>query len=145
MKQLFAFMVMLLSASMLYAQDIITLRTGETINGKVSEVGINEVKYYKSSNLQGPVYVAAKADIGQIVYENGSNDVFTTTQPANTVLVQQPVPKTVIIEQPIRRRNFWNNGWWYPVMSTHIGLGLYCGYYSGHHGGYNGGHRGRHH
>jgi len=74
MKQLLAFIVMLLSASMLYAQDIITPRSGETINGKVSEVGINKVKYYKSSNLQGPVYVAAKADISQIVYENGSKE-----------------------------------------------------------------------
>jgi len=36
MKQLFAFVVMLLSASILYAQDIITLRSGETINGKNS-------------------------------------------------------------------------------------------------------------
>ena len=52
MKQLFVIMTMLLSASVLYAQDIITLRTGETINGKVYEVGITEVKYYKSSNLQ---------------------------------------------------------------------------------------------
>lgn len=135
MKQLFVFIVMLSSASMLSAQDIITLRTGETIDGKVSEVGINEVKYYKYSNLQGPVYVAAKADVSQILYENGSRDVFTTTQPAVTVAVQQPV----------RRRSFWNSGWLYPVVSTHIDLGHHGSYYGGHHDSYFGGHHGGHH
>jgi hypothetical protein len=79
MKQLLVFIMMLLSASFVYAQDIITLRTGETINAKVSEVGINEVRYFKSSNINGPVYVAAKADISQIVYENGNKDVFNAT------------------------------------------------------------------
>ncbi|XVJ65050.1 MAG: hypothetical protein HEQ40_02315 [Lacibacter sp.] len=137
MKQLFVFIVMLLSASFLYAQDIITLRTGETINAKVSEVGINEVRYLKSSNINGPVYVAAKADISQIVYENGNKDVFNATaQQPTTVIVQQP--QTVYAEQPVRRRSFWNNGWLYPVVSTHIDFG--------HHGGYYyGGHHGRHH
>ena len=140
MKQLFVFMLML-SASMLYAQDIITLKTGETINGKVSEVGINEVKYYKSSNLQGPLYVAAKTEVSQIVYENGSKDVFASQTP-NTVVVQQAVPQTVIIEQSYRRRNFWNSGLWlYPIVSTHIDLGYHGGfYYGGHHGGHHGHH-----
>lgn len=138
MKQLFAFTVMLLSASFLFAQDIITLRTGETINGKVAEVSTSEVRYYKSSNINGPVYVATKADISQILYENGSKDVFaaTTQQPA-TVIIQQSAPQTVYIENPVRRRNFWNSGWWYPVVTTHIDLG--------HHGSYYGGHHGRHH
>ena len=138
MKQLFAFTVMLLSASFLFAQDIITLRTGETINGKVAEVSTSEVRYYKSSNINGPVYVATKADISQILYENGSKDVFaaTTQQPA-TVIIQQSAPQTVYIENPVRRRNFWNSGWWYPVVTTHIDLG--------HHGGYYGGHHRRHH
>jgi hypothetical protein len=137
MKQLFVFIVMLLSASFLKAQDIITLRTGETINGKVAEVGTTEIRYYKSSNINGPLYVTTKADISQIVYENGSKDVFTAAQQPATVIVQQAVPQTVYVEQPVRRRNFWNNGLWYPVVTTHIDLG--------HHGGFYGGHHGRHH
>ena len=138
MKQLFAFTVMLLSASFLFAQDIITLRTGETINGKVAEVGTSEVRYYKSANINGPVYVAVKTDISQIVYENGSKDVFAAAvQQPTAVIVQQSVPQTVYIENPVRRRNFWNTGWWYPVVTTHIDFG--------HHGGYYGGHHRRHH
>jgi hypothetical protein len=137
MKQLFVFIMMLLSASFAYAQDVITLRTGETINAKVSEVGINEVKYFKSSNINGPLYVAAKAEISQIVYENGNKDVFNATaQQPTTVIVQQP--QTVYAEQPVRRRNFWNSGWWYPVVVTHIDFGHHGGYYyGGHHGGHH--------
>lgn len=137
MKQLFVFTMMLLSASFVYAQDIITLRTGETINAKVSEVGINEVRYFKSSNINGPVYVAAKAEISQIVYENGNKDVFNATaQQPTTVIVQQP--QTVYVEQPVRRRNFWNSGCGYPVTVSHIDLGHHGGYYyGGHHGGHH--------
>ncbi|MBX9890761.1 MAG: hypothetical protein K2Y12_00425 [Chitinophagaceae bacterium] len=137
MKQLFAFIVMLLSASFVNAQDIISLRSGETINGKVAEVGTTEIRYYKSSNINGPVYVVTKTDISQIVYENGSKDIFTAAQQPATVIVQQPVPQTVYVEQPVRRRNFWNSGFWYPVVTTHIDLG--------HHGGFYGGHHRRHH
>ncbi len=78
MKQLFAVLVMLLSASMLFAQDVITLRSGETINGKVAEVGTTEIRYYKVDNADGPVYVASKSDVVQIVYANGTKDVFNT-------------------------------------------------------------------
>lgn len=145
MKQLFAFIGMLLSASSLHAQDVITLRTGETVNAKVSEVGISEVRYFKSSNLNGPIYVTAKADISSIAYENGNKDVFNTTaQQPTTVIVQQPAPQTVYTDQPLRRRYFWNSGWWYPVVVGHIDLGHHGGYYygGGHHGRYYGGHYG---
>ena len=142
MKQLFAFLVMLLSASLLYAQDIITLRSGETISGQIAEVGINEVKYYKSSNLQGPVYIAAKADISQIVYANGSKDVFTSTQQPTTVIVQQPAQQRVIVEQPYRRRTIWNSRLFYPVVSAHIDLGHHGGgHYNNRYSGHGGHHR----
>lgn len=142
MKQLFVFTMMLLSVSFVYAQDVITLRTGETINAKVSEVGINEVKYLKSSNVNGPVYVAVKADISQILYENGTKDVFnSTSQTPTTVIVQQPAPQTVYVQQPVYRRNFWNSGWGHPFIVSHIDIGHHGGYYyGGHHRGHGGHH-----
>ncbi len=143
MKQLLVFMALLLSAAIMYAQDIITLNNGQTINAQVAEVGINEVKYYKSANLQGPVYVAAKSEVRQITYANGSKDVFAITQQQpTTVIVQQPAPQTVIVRQQSRRRNNWNSGWFYPVVSAHIDLGRHGG---GYNRGYGGGHHGRRH
>ena len=142
MKKLFVFMFMLFTASTIFAQDVITLSNGETINGQVAEVGINEVKYYKSSNLQGPVYIAAKSEVRQIIYANGSKDVFAGSQQNTTVIVQQPASQTVIVRQQSRRRNNWNSGWFYPVVSAHIDLGRHGG---GYYRSYGGGHHGRHH
>ena len=130
MKQLFAFLVMLLSASMLYAQDVITLRSGETINGKVAEVGTTEIRYYKADNADGPVYVASKSEVVQIVYANGSKDVF------NTQVNTNQNAKTNNYSRGYRRG--YNRPFLYPVIIPHIDLGHHINL--GHHGG---GHHGR--
>ncbi len=59
-----------------FSQDIITLKTGEKIASKILEVGQTEVKYKKFENQSGPVYVASKTEISNIIYENGTKDVF---------------------------------------------------------------------
>ena len=125
MKQLFAVLAMLLlSASMLYAQDIIILKNGETINGKVTEVGVNEIRYYKSENLDGPVYVTNKLEIAQIAYANGNKDIFTAPSPA-------PVSQTNGYIKGGRR--YFYRPFWYPVIIPHIDLGHH-GFLKGHHG-----------
>ena len=130
MKQLFAILVMLLSASMLYAQDVITLRSGETINGKVAEVGISEIRYYKADNVDGPVYVANKSDIVQIVYGNGSKDVFTAQASTNQNAATQNYSRNY--------RRGYNRPFLFPIITTHIDLGHHSirGHpsYGGHHG-----------
>jgi hypothetical protein len=133
MKQLFAVLVMLLSASMLFAQDVITLRSGETINGKVAEVGTTEIRYYKADNADGPVYVASKSEVVQIVYANGSKDVFNTQISANQNAANQNYSK--------RYRRGYNRPFLYPIIMPHIDLGHRIDL--GHHS--YGGHHGRHH
>ena len=54
-----------------YSQDIITTKKGEDIVAKVLEVNVNEVKYKKYNNPQGPIYLLLKSDILLIRYENG--------------------------------------------------------------------------
>jgi hypothetical protein len=133
MKQLFAFTVMLLSASMLYAQDIITLRSGETINGKVAEVGTTEIRYYKAANADGPVYVTNKSEVVQIVYSNGTKDVFNTQVTTNQNVQAQGYSRQY-------RRNY-RRPLLYPIITPHIDLG-HSRVSIGHHGG---GHYGRRH
>jgi hypothetical protein len=133
MKQFFAFIVMLLSASMIYAQDIITLRTGETINGRISEVGINEIRYYKSDNPDGPVYVTSKTEVAQIVFANGARDVFQAQ-------AAKPVARTRVYDRRTGRGFY--RPYVYPIITPHIGLGHH-GFFGGHHGG--GHHGGGHH
>jgi hypothetical protein len=126
MKQLFAFFVMLLSASMLYAQDIITLRSGETINGKVAEVGTTEIRYYKAYNADGPVYVTNKSDVVQIVYSNGTIDVFNTQ-----VTTSQNVQAQGYSRQ--YRRDYCRP-FLFPIITPHIFLGHHS-IFGSHHGG----------
>lgn len=137
MKRILAIVVLLVPLTVLRAQDVITLKTGETINAKVTEVGINEIRYYKAANADGPVYVVGKWEVAQIVYKDGTKDVFNVAppvQPSGT----QPQSR-VIVQRPVRR--VWPYIW-YPPIVGHIDLGHH--FDIGHHGGghYGGGHHG---
>lgn len=130
MKHLFAFFLMLFSASMMYAQDIITLRSGDTINGKVAEVGTTEIRYYKADNIDGPVYVTSKADVVQIAYSNGTKDVFNTKAAGNPNVQRGNYSK--------RYRRGYYRPFLYPIIIPHIDLGHHVDLghhgYGGHHG-----------
>lgn len=57
------------------SQDVITLKNGEEINAKVTEVGTDEIKYKKGGD-DGPVYVLKKTEIFMVKYKNGNKEVF---------------------------------------------------------------------
>lgn len=61
------------------AQDIITLRTGDEVQAKITEVGVTEIKYKKWENLDGPLYALRKTEVFMIKYQNGTKDVFPIT------------------------------------------------------------------
>jgi hypothetical protein len=65
------------------AQDIITLKNGDEINAKVTEIELNAIKYKKFDNQAGPTYTVSKADVFMIKYENGTKDIFDY-QPVTT-------------------------------------------------------------
>ncbi len=58
------------------AQDIITLKSGEEISAKVTDIEQTVIRYRKFDNQTGPVYTVEKKDVFMIKYENGSKDVF---------------------------------------------------------------------
>ena len=72
-----------------FAQDIITLKSGNEIQALVQEIGDVDVKYKKFDNPNGPSYTLKKSEIFMIKYDNGSKDVFadnvaTDASPAKT-------------------------------------------------------------
>ena len=75
------------SAATAFAQDIITLKSGEDIQATVQEVGIGEVKYKNFDNPDGPSYTIKKSDVFMIRYANGSKDVFKDEAPTNQAVV----------------------------------------------------------
>lgn len=58
------------------AEDIIVFNNGDIEKAKVIEIGQNEIKYKKISNLQGPTYSIDKSEILSITYENGEKETF---------------------------------------------------------------------
>ena len=65
------------TASLGFSQDIITKKSSEDIQAKVTEVTTTEIKYKKFDNQSGPTFTILKSDVLMIRYENGSKDIFT--------------------------------------------------------------------
>ncbi|MES2590366.1 MAG: DUF4190 domain-containing protein [Bacteroidota bacterium] len=61
--------------------DLITLRNGEEINGKVLEISQTEIKYKRCDNLEGPTIIIDKAGVTQIKYANGTTELIRTESP----------------------------------------------------------------
>jgi len=79
---------LLLSSTSLHAQDIITLRNGDQIRARVTEISLSEIRYKRFEHLDGPTIVVPRASVFAINYENGTREVInplTETSPAQTV------------------------------------------------------------
>jgi hypothetical protein len=74
------FLVTFLISKLCISQDLITFKTGEQIRSKILEIGQTEIKYKKFDNQNGPVYILQKSEISNIVYENGTKDLFNSEQ-----------------------------------------------------------------
>ncbi len=75
-KTLLLFISFLLITLICKSQDIIIKRSGDEIKTKVTEIGLETIKYKMFDNKNGPTYTILKSDIFMIKYENGSKDVF---------------------------------------------------------------------
>jgi hypothetical protein len=87
--------LLLSGLSSIYAQDVITLKTGDEIKGKVTEITNSEVKYKRFENLDGPTIIIEKQKIFAINYENGTREVlnaltveYPTTEKAEVITTQ---------------------------------------------------------
>jgi len=73
---LFSVIIMMLISTNLIAQDKIYLKNGENIEAKVLEVNVDNIKYKKFTNLEGPTFTLAKNEVQMLVYENGESEIF---------------------------------------------------------------------
>ena len=69
------FSILIASVFSANAQDIITLRNGDEIRARVSEISATEIKYKRFENLDGPTIVVARSEIFAINYENGTREL----------------------------------------------------------------------
>ena len=73
----------------IYSQDTICFLNKTSQAVKVDEVGIEEIKYHRFSNLDGPLYVAGKKEIRYIKYANGHVDSMTVVSQPKSVASSQ--------------------------------------------------------
>ncbi len=59
-----------------FSQDVITLKNGDEIKGKIIKVGVSEIEYKRDTT--SPEHAIKKSEVFMIKYENGSKEVLTS-------------------------------------------------------------------
>ncbi|MDP3557234.1 MAG: DUF4190 domain-containing protein [Bacteroidota bacterium] len=82
--------------------DIITMRDGSDIEGKVIEVSSKLIKYKRCNNLNGPTIVASIESVFMIKYANGTKEVFKSEEVKNEKPQEfyvQPIEQKPIVKK----------------------------------------------
>lgn len=77
-KTVVLWMLICVNAMQGYAQDVILLKNGNELNGKIIETTLNEIKYRKSENINGPLISISTESVYSIKYENGIIDTINS-------------------------------------------------------------------
>ncbi|MBO4691009.1 MAG: energy transducer TonB [Paludibacteraceae bacterium] len=76
--KLFLCVCALMATIVSFAQDVIITTDAQKIEAKIMEVSKYEVKYKKTDNLDGPLYILETKDINCIIYANGKVELYNT-------------------------------------------------------------------
>lgn len=80
MKKFIYTLMLVVSWTFCFSQDVVTKKNGDEIKTKLIEITTDQVKYKKFENLEGPTYSILKSELFMIKYENGTKDVFTDNE-----------------------------------------------------------------
>jgi uncharacterized membrane protein len=69
------------------AQDSLFFLNKNSIAAKVLEIGVDEIKYKRFDNIEGPLYIVSRNEVGYIKYTNGKTD--SVYKPKSTALNYQ--------------------------------------------------------
>ena len=61
-----------------FAQDIIITKDARKIEVKMTEVNVDNIRYKRFDNPDGPIYTMPKSEIVSILYESGHVETFVT-------------------------------------------------------------------
>ena len=76
--------------------DVIILKSGDEVKGKVIEITLTEIKYKKCDNPNGPTISINKKDVFIIKYSNGTKDIINSVS-SNKSEQENNQPKKVNI------------------------------------------------
>ncbi len=77
-----------------HSQDTIRFRNGEVKAVKVTEVGVDNIKYNRFDNVGGPLYITSKNEVHYIKYSVGEIDSFPIVK-AEVKQIVQPQPQNL--------------------------------------------------
>jgi len=104
-----------------YAQDVITLKSGEEIKAKVTEISSSEIKYKRFDNLDGPTIVIEKVKVFAINYENGTREVINAITEANITSISESDDKKFLQAKDQSRKDvIVRKGKWFEGFQTKI-------------------------
>ena len=81
MKQIIFIVLLWMSCTFIFAQDIIVTKQSEKIEAKITDVEQDFIKYKKFNYQEGPTYTIKKSEIVSIIYQNGDVETFAEQQP----------------------------------------------------------------
>ncbi|MDQ3046903.1 MAG: hypothetical protein M3R27_05090 [Bacteroidota bacterium] len=76
------------------AQDTLYMKDGSMIPAKVIEVNSEEIKYKRTDNPDGPLFISRKNEIDAVKYENGIKETIVSTP-------QKTEPEPVVNNTPV--------------------------------------------
>jgi len=125
------FSIFCLSVTNMFAQDVITLKSGNEIKAIVQDIGTDDVKYKKFDNPSGPNYTLKKTEIIMIVYANGSKDVFAEPALENQSR-EKEVNTTTSAKWAVGKKNIIKLLNDYNLEFSDMITGFCCTYIGGH-------------
>jgi len=99
MKPLLISLFLILAHSIANSQDLIIKKNGEEIIVKILEVNLSVVKFKKNDNLNGPTFEMLKSDIFMIKYENGTKDIFNSTEKKENSHLVEPITTSSTLDK----------------------------------------------
>lgn len=81
MKFLLRFLFLFCCFTTLNAQDTLIKKTGDTLLIRLTEIGIDELRYKRFDYQEGPVFVISKAEVRLVIFQNGARESFDTYVP----------------------------------------------------------------
>lgn len=102
MKKTILIFFVLLASSLLFADDVIILRSSVRIDGKIESISNTELRYKKANNLTGPTFITPLADVSLIILENGEVLSYTDvkTEPTNNSTTLAKKDKIAVAKSP---------------------------------------------
>jgi hypothetical protein len=95
MKKISLLITGILFFATLHAQDIITLKNGTQLKGKVTDVSITDIKYKKAGSADSTTYVISKSDVLVIDYQDGSTLILNTLTPKDQAKLSENFPQRI--------------------------------------------------